>query len=102
MGELHEACLTSCSLVLPQDSSGSLDNVFAVQNTVMDTGLDPESCDTILLVDVYHEFSEPVAMLQSMRQARGGGQGHVGGSPTTALPPGAMRAGPAGSSGSES
>lgn len=55
--------------------SAGIGNILAVQNTISETGLDPGSCDTILLVDVYHEFSEPVAMLQSLRQAlRPGGE----------------------------
>ncbi len=46
-----------------------LGNVRAVLNTQADTGLDPGTCDVILLVDVYHEFSQPAEMLQSMRRA---------------------------------
>ena len=46
-----------------------LGNVQAVLNTQTDTGLDPGTCDVILLVDVYHEFSQPAEMLQSMRRA---------------------------------
>ena len=49
--------------------TAGLDNVQAVQNTQTDTGLDPGTCDVILLVDVYHEFSHPAEMLQSMRGA---------------------------------
>lgn len=49
--------------------AAGLDNVRAVHNTQSDTGLDPSTCDVILLVDVYHEFSQPAAMLQSMRDA---------------------------------
>jgi predicted methyltransferase len=36
---------------------------------VHDPKLEPNSCDLILLVDVYHEFSHPVPMLAAMRTA---------------------------------
>jgi ubiquinone/menaquinone biosynthesis C-methylase UbiE len=44
-------------------------NVQAVQNTQTETGLDPGTCDVILLVDVYHELSQPAEMLKDMRAA---------------------------------
>lgn len=44
-------------------------NITPVLNTLTDTKLPPGSCDLILLVDVYHEFSHPEHMLKSMREA---------------------------------
>ena len=44
-------------------------NIVPVHNNAVSTRLPPESCDLILLVDVYHEFSHPEQMLASMRQA---------------------------------
>jgi len=44
-------------------------NVRTVRGEVHDPKLDPESCDLILLVDVYHEFSHPVQMLAGLRAA---------------------------------
>jgi len=44
-------------------------NVVPIQGRVDDPQLPPGSCDLILLVDVYHEFSHPVAMLTAMRAA---------------------------------
>jgi ubiquinone/menaquinone biosynthesis C-methylase UbiE len=46
-----------------------LRNVEAVLGAVDDPRLPPGSCDLILLVDVYHEFSEPQKMLRKMREA---------------------------------
>lgn len=46
-----------------------LTNVKTVLGRVDDTGLDDDSVDLILLVDVYHEFDHPWEMLQSMRRA---------------------------------
>ena len=44
-------------------------NVETVLGTVNDPKLPAATMDLILLVDVYHEFSEPQAMLRHMREA---------------------------------
>ncbi|MEO8128657.1 MAG: class I SAM-dependent methyltransferase [Bryobacteraceae bacterium] len=44
-------------------------NIVAVLGTESDPKLPPKSMDLILLVDVYHEFSQPQLMLQRLRQA---------------------------------
>jgi SAM-dependent methyltransferase len=44
-------------------------NVTLVQGTIDDPRLPPASVDLALLVDVYHEFSRPQAMLQRLREA---------------------------------
>lgn len=44
-------------------------NVTLVQGTVDDPKLPPASVDLELLVDVYHEFSQPQAMLRNLREA---------------------------------
>lgn len=44
-------------------------NVKTVLGAVDDPKLPPASCDLILLVDVYHEFSHPKAMLRGIRRA---------------------------------
>lgn len=44
-------------------------NVVPVLGTIDDPKLPPNSIDLMLLVDVYHEFSEPVKMLAGMRAA---------------------------------
>ena len=44
-------------------------NISTVLGTESDARLPEGEVDLILLVDVYHEFSEPEAMLQSMREA---------------------------------
>lgn len=46
-----------------------LPNIQVVQSAVDDPHLPPDALDLILLVDVYHEFSQPQAMLRAMRQA---------------------------------
>jgi len=45
------------------------DNIEFVKSTSIDTNLPENSVDKILMVDVYHEFSDPVAMLASMHEA---------------------------------
>ena len=44
-------------------------NVTLVQGTIDDPKLPPASVDLQLMVDVYHEFSQPQAMLRALRQA---------------------------------
>jgi SAM-dependent methyltransferase len=44
-------------------------NVQTIRGEVHDPKLEPDSCDLILLVDVYHEFSHPEHMLAAMRAA---------------------------------
>jgi SAM-dependent methyltransferase len=44
-------------------------NVTPVQGAVDDPRLPPDTLDLILLVDVYHEFSQPQQMLRGMRAA---------------------------------
>jgi len=44
-------------------------NVRLVQGTVDDPRLPPASVDLGIMVDVYHEFSQPQAMLRGLRQA---------------------------------
>jgi ubiquinone/menaquinone biosynthesis C-methylase UbiE len=46
-----------------------ISNVTLVQGTIDDPKLPPASVDLELMVDVYHEFSQPQAMLRGLRQA---------------------------------
>ncbi len=44
-------------------------NVTLVQGAIDDPKLPPESVDLEIMVDVYHEFSRPQAMLRKLREA---------------------------------
>jgi ubiquinone/menaquinone biosynthesis C-methylase UbiE len=44
-------------------------NVTLVQGTIDDPKLDPASVDLEIMVDVYHELSQPQAMLRRLRAA---------------------------------
>ncbi len=46
-----------------------LKNIEPINGLYHDPKLPPNTCDMILLVDVYHEFSHPVQMLAGMRAA---------------------------------
>ncbi len=46
-----------------------LKNIEPIVGLYHDPKLPPNTCDMILLVDVYHEFSHPVQMLAGMRAA---------------------------------
>lgn len=46
-----------------------MSNVTPVQGTVEDPKLPPVSLDLVLMVDVYHELSEPQRMLRAIRAA---------------------------------
>jgi len=55
--------------------SKGLKNIIPIHSSFSDPKLPPNTCDLILLVDVYHEFSHPVQMLAGMRAAlKPGGQ----------------------------
>jgi SAM-dependent methyltransferase len=47
----------------------ALDNIIPILGSVHDPRLPDESIDLVLLVDVYHEFSHPVHMLERIRAA---------------------------------
>ena len=47
----------------------SITNVTLVQGTIDDPKLDPASVDLEIMVDVYHELSQPQAMLRHLRAA---------------------------------
>jgi ubiquinone/menaquinone biosynthesis C-methylase UbiE len=49
--------------------SNKLMNVRPVLGAVDDPKLPPSSLDLVLMVDVYHEFSQPQAMLQRLHEA---------------------------------
>lgn len=49
--------------------SEKISNVELVRGTLTDPKLPPGNLDLILMVDVYHEFSEPQAMLRKMKEA---------------------------------
>ena len=50
-------------------AKAKLSNVETVLGNEADPKLPPNALDLILLVDVYHEFSQPQRMLRGMRQA---------------------------------
>ncbi len=47
----------------------NITNVTLVQGTLDNPGLDPASVDLEMMVDVYHELSQPQAMLRHLRDA---------------------------------
>jgi ubiquinone/menaquinone biosynthesis C-methylase UbiE len=47
----------------------NITNVTLVQGTIDDPKLDPASVDLEIMVDVYHELSQPQAMLRGLREA---------------------------------
>jgi ubiquinone/menaquinone biosynthesis C-methylase UbiE len=57
------------AMVRQRASKAGLQNVYAVLSTESDPKLPASSVDLILLVDVYHEFSQPQRMLRRMRTA---------------------------------
>src|SRR5665213_3467630 len=50
-------------------SKAGLTNVVTVLGSTTDPKLPPAQIDLIILVDVYHEFSQPQKMLQEIRSA---------------------------------
>lgn len=64
--DLQQEMLTLLGL---RTGEAGLKNVTPVKATLTDTGLAKETCDGILLVDVYHEISHPVTVLKGLRNA---------------------------------
>jgi ubiquinone/menaquinone biosynthesis C-methylase UbiE len=52
-----------------EEAEPKLENIRLIHGTVAAPKLPENSCDLILLVDAYHEFSHPVHMLRDMRKA---------------------------------
>ena len=50
-------------------AKAKLTNVIPVLGAIDDPKLPPDSIDLAIMVDVYHEFSEPQKMLQRLREA---------------------------------
>jgi cyclopropane fatty-acyl-phospholipid synthase-like methyltransferase len=57
------------TLLRERAAAAKIDNVKPILGTVVDPHLEAGSCDMILCVDVYHEFSHPEHMLRKMREA---------------------------------
>lgn len=57
------------SMLSERAKADRVHNVKLLLGTVVDPQLPAESCDMILCVDVYHEFSHPEQMLAAMRKA---------------------------------
>ena len=57
------------SLLSKRARAAGVANVEPILGTLIDPKLPDESCDLILLVDVYHEFSHPEHMLKAMQKA---------------------------------
>jgi ubiquinone/menaquinone biosynthesis C-methylase UbiE len=53
-------------LLIPKMSSQGITNIKPVLGTISDTKLPKGAVDTVLMVDVYHEFSHPYEMLRSI------------------------------------
>ena len=50
-------------------SNGKITNVTLIEGTIDDPKLPPASVDLEIMVDVYHELSQPQAMLRHLREA---------------------------------
>jgi len=57
------------SILKDRAAKAKITNIQPVLGSESDPHLAPNSCDIILMVDVYHELSQPQRMLQKMRQA---------------------------------
>ncbi|CAN5644854.1 class I SAM-dependent methyltransferase [soil metagenome] len=57
------------AMLVERAEAAKVDNVVPVLCTQTYTGLPPESIDLALMVDVYHEASDPSGLLQGLRKA---------------------------------
>jgi ubiquinone/menaquinone biosynthesis C-methylase UbiE len=71
MGKVYGSDIQSGMLTLLQQNvtRAKVDNVTPVLGTIDDPKLPAGSIDLAIMVDVYHEFSEPQKMLQRIREA---------------------------------
>ena len=71
MGKVYASDIQQGMLELLQQNvaKAKLDNVVPVLGAIDDPKLPAESLDLAIMVDVYHEFSEPQKMLQRIREA---------------------------------
>jgi ubiquinone/menaquinone biosynthesis C-methylase UbiE len=56
-------------LMSERAKEAGITNIKAILGSVVDPHLGLKSCDLVLCVDVYHEFSNPVEMLAAMRKS---------------------------------
>lgn len=57
------------ALLRQRARTAGITNIETLDSTPTDAALPAGACDVILLVDVYHEFSDPEAMLRGLRAA---------------------------------
>jgi ubiquinone/menaquinone biosynthesis C-methylase UbiE len=71
MGKVYASDIQAGMLTLLQQNvtRAKVDNVIPVLGTIDDPKLPSGSIDLAIMVDVYHEFSEPQKMLQRIREA---------------------------------
>ena len=71
MGKVYASDIQSGMLTLLQQNvtKAKLDNVVPVLGAFDDPKLPADSIDLAIMVDVYHEFSEPQKMLQRIRES---------------------------------
>src|SRR4030095_13139938 len=71
MGKVYASDIQSGMLTLLQQNvtKAKLDNVVPVLGALDDPKLPADSIDLAIMVDVYHEFSEPQKMLQRIRES---------------------------------
>ena len=62
------------AMLLERAADVGLDNIEPIEAEVDNPHLPPESCDLVLMVDVYHELSHPVRVMKHVKRAlrRGG------------------------------
>ena len=71
MGKVYASDIQAGMLTLLQQNvaKAKFENVVPVLGTHDDPKLPPDSLDLVIMVDVYHEFSEPQKMLQRIRES---------------------------------
>jgi sugar phosphate isomerase/epimerase/SAM-dependent methyltransferase len=70
-GRVYGVELQPQDLVMLQKRAedAGLGNITGIASTIDDPQLPPASCDLVLMVDVYHELSHPVRVMQRVRAA---------------------------------